>query len=267
MPHLRRLLLALFVLTLLVAVRSAPASAQSVESVVDNMQAAYEQQLESVDTYIVETNLYTSFHEKVTEDGEPTYRTSTQMKGTESPSFASSNSPSMAYGFHFDQLRQTATFDGTESVDGTQAYVLRVDNPSAVDPDMDESAQGVTYYIDAERYFPIRMVMQSKPQGNAPGGGSGSTVTVNMKNYQTVDGLTLPHRMEMQVDMNMSDQQRQQMKKMLKKLENLPEQQRKQMEKMLGDQMGMMKQMFSGEPVVVEVQSVQVNTEIPEGIF
>jgi len=28
-----------------------------------------------------------------------------------------------------------------------------------------------------------------------------------------------------------------------------------------------MKQMMSGEPIVIEVQSVRVNTEIPDGIF
>jgi hypothetical protein len=36
---------------------------------------------------------------------------------------------------------------------------------------------------------------------------------------------------------------------------------------MMGDQMQMMKQMMSGEPIVVEVQSVQVNTTLPDGMF
>jgi hypothetical protein len=53
----------------------------------------------------------------------------------------------------------------------------------------------------------------------------------------------------------------------MQQMENMPEQQRKQMERMMGDQMKTMKQMMSGEPVVIEVQSVKVNTEIPSGIF
>lgn len=39
------------------------------------------------------------------------------------------------------------------------------------------------------------------------------------------------------------------------------------MEKMMGNPMEMMKQMMSGEPIAIEVQSVQVNTNIPDGIF
>jgi hypothetical protein len=71
----------------------------------------------------------------------------------------------------------------------------------------------------------------------------------------------------MQFEMNMSEQQRQKMQQLMQQMENMPEQQRKQMERMMGDQMKTMKQMMSGEPVVIEVQSVKVNTEIPSGIF
>jgi hypothetical protein len=39
------------------------------------------------------------------------------------------------------------------------------------------------------------------------------------------------------------------------------------MEKMMGDKMEMMQQMMSGEPIVVEVQSVEVNVELPDGVF
>ena len=54
---------------------------------------------------------------------------------------------------------------------------------------------------------------------------------------------------------------------MMQQMENMPAQQRKRMEQMMGQQMEMMKQMMSGEPIAIEVQSVKVNTEIPQGIF
>ena len=73
--------------------------------------------------------------------------------------------------------------------------------------------------------------------------------------------------MEIQVATNMSEEQRRQMQQMMEKMEQLPEQQRRQMEKMMGNRMNMMKQMMSGEPIVIEVQNVQVNTDIPDGIF
>ena len=261
-PHSFGLALSL-VLSLLLGV--APAAAQSVESIVTDMRAQYERQLETVDSYILETNLYTAYHRKVMQNGSPTYQTQTRMKGEGTTSFASNTTPSAAYGLQFDRLIQHATYGGTETINGTRCHILRVDDPSKVDPNVGEQATQMTYYVDAERSLPARMVMQTAPsqqQGPEP-----SSVTINFLNYTTTDGLTLPHRMEIQLATNISDAQRQQMQQMMKQMEQLPAQQRKQMEKMMGNQMDMMKQMMSGEPIVIEVQSVRVNTEIPDGIF
>lgn len=245
---------------------SGPAAAQSVDVVVENMRTRYEQQLETVDTYVVETNLYTSYNRKVTHDGISTYESQTRMKGQGGSSLATSTTPSSAYGLQFDRLKEHATYGGTESIDGVRCHVLTVDDPSKVNPEMSRGdAERMTYYVDAEQYVPVRLTMQTKQQGRR--GPTASTVTVNMKNYQTTDGLTLPHRMEMQFEADISEQQRQQMKKAMEQMENMPEQQRKQMEKMMGGQMEMMKQMMAGDPIVVEVQSVQVNTELPDGVF
>lgn len=246
---------------------SVPAAAQSVESVVEDMQAQYEKQIETVDSYIVETNLYTSYNKKVMQNEEPTYKTQTQMKGKDATSFASSTTPSAAYGLQFDRLKKHATYAGTETIDGARTHVLQVDDPSKINPDMGTEAASMTYYVDAERHVPVRMVMQTKKTKQQQRGPQASSVTINLKNYNTTDGLTLPHRMEIQLATNMSEQQRQKMKQMMQQMENMPEQQRKQMERMMGNQMDMMKRMLSGEPVVVEVQSVKVNTEIPQGIF
>lgn len=253
------------VLLLALSFLVAPAAAQSVASVVDQMQARYEQQLESVDTYIVETNLYTSYSRKTRQNGTPTYQTQTQLKGSGTTPFASTTTPSSAYGLQFDQLKQHATYAGTETIDGARCHILQVDAPSKVDPDMGAEAERVTYYVDATRHVPVRMLMQTKPSGGDEP--QASSVTINLKKYTTTDGLTLPHRMEIQFETSMSAQQRQQMQQLLDKMEQMPEQQRKQMEQMMGDQMEMMKQLVSGEPIVIEVQRVQVNTEIPDGIF
>jgi hypothetical protein len=243
-----------------------PAAAQSVASIVDEMRTRYEQQLETVDTYTVETNLYTTYHKKTSTDGKPTYETKTQLKGDNVTPFASSSTPSLAYGLQFDRLKQHATYTGTETVNGVRCHVLRVDDPSAVNPDMGrDDAEDMTYYVDAEQYVPSRMVVNMKTQGRS--GPKASTILINMTDHRTTDGLTLPHRMEIQFDMNMSEEQRKQMEQMMAKLEKLPDQQRAQMEKMMGNQMEMMKQVMSGDPVVIEVLSVEVNTALPEGMF
>jgi hypothetical protein len=265
MIRLRSLLSFLFVGLLLTT--AAPAAGQSVASIVDEMQAKYQQQLDAVDTYIVETNLYTSYNKKVMKDGAPTYQSQTQMKGADPSSYAATSTPSAAYGLQFERLKEHATYTGTETVNGVQTHVLQVDDPSKVNPDMSQGdAESMTYYIDAEQHVPTRMVMKPKGQGGNQGP-QASSVTINMTNFQTTDGLTLPHRMEIQVEMNMSEQQRKQMEQAMAQMKNMPEQQRKQMEKMMGDKMEMMQQMMSGEPIVVEVQSVEVNVELPDGVF
>jgi hypothetical protein len=242
----------------------APASAQSVESIIDQMRAQYEQQFETVDTYIVETNLYTSYNRKASGQ-ESSYQSRTTMKGNGPSSFTANTTVSSAYGLQFDRLKQHARYAGTEMIDGAECYILHVDDPSKVDPDMGTDAESMTYYIHTERLVPARMIMKSTPSKKS--GPQPSSVTINLKNYTTTDGLTLPHRMEIHLDANLSEKQRQQMKQAMQQMESMPAQQRKQMEKMMGGQMEMMTQIMSGDPITIEVQSVQVNTDIPEGIF
>lgn len=261
--RLRSSLLLLFVGILVGAVL--PASGQSVEAVIDEMRARHTEQLESVDTYIVETNHYTSYNKKVVRDGTPTYDTETRMKGSDTPGFASAGTPSTVYGMDYDRLKQEASYAGTESIDGVNCHVLKVGNPSALNSDMSGDTESLTYYIDADEYVPRRMVVQSKSQRTR--GGDATTITINMSGYQTTDGLTLPYHIEIQLDMQMSEEERQKMRQAMKQMQNMPEEQRQKMKQMMGGQMEQLQQMMSGDPVVVKVQSVQVNTDLPEGMF
>ncbi len=179
------------------------------------------------------------------------------MKGEGVSSFTSNTTVSSAYGLQFDQLKQHATYAGTEMINGVECHVLQVDNSSAVNPEMGTEAQSMTYYIHTDRHVPTRMVMKSAPSPQA--GSQPSSVTIDLKNYTTTDGLTLPHRMEIHLDANISDEQRRKMTQAMQKMESLPEQQR--------DQMEMMKQIVSGDPITIDVQNVKVNAGIPEGVF
>ena len=161
---------------------------------------------------------------------------------------------------------ESTTYAGTEPLNGVRCHVLSVDDPSKVNPDMKKGdAESMIYYIDAERYVPTRLLMNTKGKGG--GGPKTSSITVNMKDYQTVDGLTLPYRMEFQFNMDMSEEEKKKMAMMIQRLENMPEEESKRMKQMMGSQVDMMKQMLSGDPIVVEVKSVKVNTEIPPGVF
>lgn len=241
--------------------------AQDVASVVENMREVYQQQLETVDTYIIETNMHTTYGRKVTREGAPAYETSTRMKGQSGAPFASNTTPSWFYGIEFDRFEQHATYEGTEMIDGSQTHILHIDNPTQVDEDMGEEAESMTYYIDAERHVPLRMIVEMQSDGSQQDPMQGGSVTTDLDNYQTVDGLTLPHRMEIKIDTKMSPEQRKQMKMLQQKMENMPEEQRKQMEQMMGDSMNMLQNIMSGEPIVMEVQNVQVNVDLPPEAF
>ena len=52
--------------------RSAPA--QSAQSIAEKMKAQYQDQLENVDNYVVETSMYTSYHRKAMNDGPRPWR-------------------------------------------------------------------------------------------------------------------------------------------------------------------------------------------------
>lgn len=259
-----RLSICPLVVLLLFAFFAVPSAAQSVESIVEEMRAVQNEQFKGVDTYIVKTTHYTSYNKKTGKGNPPTFRTETRMK-SEANANVDVGTPSKAYGPQLDHLKQHATYEGTETVNGTQCHVLRVDTLPNQSGNR-ANAQGITYYVDASRHLISRMTMETQGQGQGAGSKQ-KVVTVNLKNYTTTDGLTLPHRMEVNFDLNMSKQQRQQMKQMMEKMKNMPKQQRERMQQMMGGQMDMLKQMMSDEPVVVEVQTVTVNSDLPDGVF
>lgn len=240
-------------------------AAQSVQSIVDEMKARHEKQLAAVDNYVVETNFSTSYHRKVTKDGRSTYEVTTRLTGDSQMIDAMGTSPTMTTvgPAYLDRLAKHATYAGTETINGTRTHLLRIDNPEAVFEEMDDSADVMTYYVDAQEYLPLRMVVTMKPDDKQ----KASTMTIDLRDYRTVKGLTLPYTMETKMDLGLSEETRQQMEQLKKQMEQMPKEQREQMKRMMGDQFEQMQNMMAGEPTVVTVKSVRVNEGIPAGIF
>lgn len=259
-----RLSLVSLIIGLLILAAPPTSWAQSVESVVEDMQAVQQEQFETVDTYIVETNRYTSYNKKIIKGESPAYKTEIRMSDGSESNLGEMGSPSSSSSLNLSRLKKHATYEGSETVNGAECHVLNVENVSDVHPNAGQSARRATYHIDADRHLPVRMVMEMTGQQ----GSKDQVVTVNMKNYQSTDGLTLPHRTEIDFNLDMSEKQRQQMKQMMEKMKNLPEEQRKRMQQAMGgEQMNMMKQMMSNEPIVVKVQNVTVNADLPDDVF
>jgi len=262
---------------------TATATAQSVEAVVNEMKARYQAQMEAVDTYIIETNQYTSYHRKTTRDGDTAYETETRWTGDGAGMLSGSNAltslqPGLA---HMDTLAQVASYVGTETIDGRRCHVLHVDDPTALSGDpmpamaQEQTQQGeMRLYIDAEQYVPVRIESEVMVEQN------GETQTlrprIHFSDYRTVDGLTLPWTMEMRMDnLNASisleerEQARQSLEEMEKRMQEMPEQQRRMMEGMMKKQLDQLRSILEEGSIhfAVEVQDVKVNTDLPADVF
>mgnify|MGYP006289406579 CR=1 FL=1 len=254
--------LALLLCASLLSLSALPATAQSAQSIAEEMKTRYQEQLKTVDNYVVETNMYTSYHRKVMKDGAPALETEVKMKGESSLVSSLGNAPTTTSSKpgYYEDLSKNATYAGSETINGVKCHVLRVKNAS----EMEGDAQEMTYYVDAERYMPARIKMIQPPE---KGRGKPTEVVITFEDYRKTKGITVPWRTTMQMKMDMSEKQRRQMKKMMDQMKNLPESQRKMIEKQMPMSFDRMQKIMTGEPTTIEVTDVRVNEGIPDGVF
>jgi len=239
-----------------------PANAQSVESVVSAMEDTYRSQMESVYTYILETDLYTAYHRKVSTDDGFSVETVTQMNPQNNAPMGPPTGPSTSLLDVTNDLRDHATYAGTEAVDGISCHVLTIDDPTALDSGMRSGQlEQIRYFVNAETHQPRRIIMTAAEDvQNNP-----TSMTIDMLDYRTVDGLSVPYRMEFLTELPAA--QKQQMQAMLDRLDQLAPERREQAMQMMGGGMEQMKNLINGDPIVMEVTAVRVNADIPDGIF
>ncbi|PEN14259.1 hypothetical protein CRI94_04265 [Longibacter salinarum] len=250
---MRRWTLVMAVVAMLSGFAAAPATAQDAASIMDDVRSSYVEMFDGVDNYIVESDLYTTYYKRENGGGPLAFKTSTQLKGQSSPMGGQTVQNQFE---QFDKLAEHGTYSGTETIDGVECYVITVGDPSKIDPNL-SSMNEMKYFIGVDDNHIHRMEMS----GNGAQQGM-SGMTIHLGDYRTTDGVTLPWKMTFETQM--SEAQRQQMQQMKKRMEQMPEAQRERMESMMGKQM---EAIMSGDPVVVTVQSVTVNADLPEGAF
>ncbi len=249
---LRRIVGVLALLLLLSSVLVVPASAQTAASVMNDVRSTAEAMFEGVDNYTMKTDMYTAYYKKEDGGGPLNFRSAMQMQGQSRPMGGQAMPDQYE---QYGKIGEHGTYMGTETIDGIECHVIRVDDPSKVDDNLSQ-ASGIKYFVGVSDNFLHQMYMT----GISPEGDGG--MTMKMKDYRTVDGVSLPFRMEMITEM--SDEQRQQMEQMKQQMESMPEAQRKRMKKMMGDQL---EKLMNNEAIVIEVKEVVVNGNIPEGVF
>ena len=248
----RRVVSAFALVLLVPALFTTYASAQTATSVMDDVRRTAEAMFADVDNYVMKTDMYTAYYKKEDGGGPLNFQSAMQMNGQSRPMGGQAVQNQYE---QYEKIAQYGEYVGTEMVNGIECHVIRVDDPSKIDENL-STASEITYFVGVDDNYMHRMRMAGmNPQGD---GG----MTMDMKDYQTVDGVSLPFRMEMMTEM--SAEQRQQMEQMKKQMESMPESQRKRMQKMMGDQM---EKLMNNEPIVIEVTEVIVNGDIPDGVF
>ena len=240
---------------LLLALTVAPASAQDAATVMDDARDRMMKMFENVEHYKTVTESFTTYTRKVERNGDVEFESATSMAGSSQAMGGTVSSPFSQY----DGIGKHGKLVGSETVNGIDCHAIKVDDPGKIDPQM-SSAESITYYIGKGDYLVHRMVMDGMKQGR---GQSDMSMTMDMEGYQDYgEGLMFPSQMVMKMS-GIDPEVKKQMEEMKERMKQMPEAQRKRMQKMMDQAGGMM----SGEPTVIEVKEVEVNGDLPEGIF
>lgn len=258
----------------------AAASAQSAAEILGTAVERWEARLADIDNYTVVQSVngmsFTVYFEKRMQDGHPVL---------EPRIIGGQNLPAMPQGAQARTLEPNmlarfndrAVLDGTESVGGRSAWVLRIDDLSGMDLGAeaeDFAPEGMTIHLDQQDYVPLQMTMSGQLTRN--GQSHPVTMTTRMEDYRDVQGVLYPFRTITTMDGMMgamSEEERSQMEEMKKRLAEMPPEQRTMMEQQMKNMphmRAMMEQMGAASEggafeTTMQVEEIRVNQGPPAG--
>lgn len=274
----------------------------SAEEILKTAMERYENRMKGIENYTVVQSMSgmktTSYFERVeTDDGRTHFRHVTsagsmgmtagdEMGGYMKQGGGETAGEMVDPYMMFDQIAARAELEGTEKVDGREAYLISVDDLSGMDfgamTGMAEAGEGsgggfqpksMTIWLDKDRYVTLRTVME----GTVEMEGEATDVTFDIKtgDYRDTDGLLHPFHTEIAMEGmggGLTAEQQAEMEKarreMEKQLQGMDEKQRAMVEKMMKDRMPDMESMMGPGPmtVTIEVEEVMVNEGPPESM-
>ncbi len=287
------------IISLVVAfiVLSAPAAvAQSASDVLQGLVDAHESRIASINDFTVTSEVGGSmapfdrmitYYERVDEDGLSHFSARTRMEGGMADIFQGDvpspmqNDPFLLNSLLVEYFGDTATHQGTETVDGHETHVIHIENMTELTRDLAEMQEGsydesteirdVRFYIDTEMNVVRRITAKMSGEFDTAGTGAAERRTADMtfvlEDYREVDGLPYPFFMRMELSGIMSDQElaqlEQELEQMKAQLDQMPPAQREQIEQMMGGMEGMLSGSIDFE---ARAQDVAVNAGPPEGM-
>lgn len=272
------LLLAL--LLLLAGLAPTTVVGQSAVEILQSVADRYEQRLEGIRNYTVVHEVMgmtsTSYFERGP-DGDFEGRI-VDGPGAGSASSFAPNSPG-----DFARMADGATYEGTETLDGRETHVIRLEDFTAFDEYMESQGmysesemvpESMVIWIDTERLVPLRMEMHGTMTVNGRSGAVTSTIA--MEDYREVEGMLYPFATRVQtagmaelmdITPEQMEQMRAQMEQMRAQLDRMPAAQREMMERMMGEQMEQVEQMLESGAMdmSITVTELRVNERPPAG--
>ena len=266
------------------------ASAQSVESITQNMSDEYSSwiaDLEDLTTVatvegsVVPLDSVVTYQRKVSGGRAPEFETRSRMFGgmpNMMPDDGGGARLDVLSNYHkmFTMLRDSAEFVGREMLDGEETFVLSVDDmtpfyqammaPARTNPDMTVEAKAGRFYIDSDEWMLRRIELNlTVERGSGP---RTIEAVTTLSDYRRVNSLLYPYRVETTMDNMLSSGEKQKMQQRIDELqaqmEKMPAQRRRQMESMVGAQLNRMKDMVDGRMTLAfVVQDLKINAGRP----
>lgn len=269
------------------ALLSLPAalSAQSAADILDRAVELYEQRASGIDNYTIVQRTEdgpalpggagTLYFEKTMVDGRPVFLP--RNTGQDSITAMQQQAGAMEdAGTILTKLRDQATLQGEEDIDGHATWLIHVDDASALDwragADGNFTARSLTLAVDQNDYVVRRMNIEGEVVMD--GRTQPVSMTTNMGDYRDVEGMLHPFRTQMRMagmTGAMSPEEREELVRNLEQakqqLAQMPEAQRAMAEGMMGGQLERMEEMLAEDAFVIAlvVEEVRVNTGPPSG--
>jgi hypothetical protein len=261
-------------LSVVLALALAPAaSGQSAAEVIETAIARFEDRAAGIENYTVVMDVMgmevTNYFEKELVGGRPTFVLKHHGGATQ-------QSAGLFYN-GFMEVVDRANLQGRESVDGSDCFVVTVDDFSGVDfdpetPDDEEDFRPThgTFYLDAGDYLIRKLELNGELLGGR--GWQDIAMEIAFKDYREVDGMILPFVTEnrvvgMQNAYSEEEMQkaREELEEMKRRIAEMPEAQRAAVEQMMGQRMENMERMLNSGTmqITTQVKELKVNTGPP----
>ena len=266
----------------------ASVSGQSAGEIMDRALERHDERMDGIENYTVVQRMeegpgpaaagVSMYFERTMVDGRPVYAMrhagmADMMTEVPLPAGAMENAGSM-----IAKLRDAATVEGTETVDGRACWILHVEDASALDWDQGTgdgtfTARTMTMALDQDDHVLRRMSMEGDMEMD--GRQQPVSMVSFLSDYREVEGMLHPFRTEVRISGmasgSMTAEEREEMLRNLaearEQLAEMPEAQRAMAERMMGGQLERMEQMLADDELVMTmvVDELRVNQGPPEG--